>query len=104
MVAFRNLVGSVSIAFSDSRRSHVYTTSSVIRGGVCFLAYKYSINQGCWSLEPDTTEALECLESWFRAGCFTGQELHKIPEQQQEVERSSREHGVRIFKTDLSIL
>lgn len=52
-----------------------------------FSCFPKTIYQEHWSLKPDTVEALQRLQSWFRVGYFLRKEIHEILEQQEEEEQ-----------------
>lgn len=45
-----------------------------------FSEAKTTINEGRWSLELDTIEALQCLKPWFRAEYYTKEDFMKWSE------------------------
>ena len=45
-----------------------------------FSGAKYTISDQRASLKSETIELLECLQSWFRLGIFTEEDLYAIVE------------------------
>lgn len=65
-----------------------------------FSAAKSTIEEACWRLLPNMTEALQCFVFWFRGGYCTREGLHEVFKGREAAERAELEESEGVLESE----